>query len=190
MWHTFKEPTAIEFWIKTFPFMADVEWSKLFLLPYSFIKQPYFQSLQYKILNNILNCNQQLKKWKIKESEQCIYCSEVDTLIHHLYDCVESKKIWKNLEIWMKNNLKLTFKLTICEVIFGIPIIVYKNMNVLNFLILITKYYINKNRTGNRPLFFFELLQTIKNLCFINKEISLRNAQEMDACTQILCDTV
>ena len=31
-------------------------------------------------------------------SNKCNYCSAVDTLEHHLYQCLESKKIWDKLE--------------------------------------------------------------------------------------------
>ena len=56
---------AIESKIK--PPTAQETWSEIYLLPYKITKEPYFQSLQYKILNRILNCNERLYKWNIIE---------------------------------------------------------------------------------------------------------------------------
>ena len=37
-------PTAIEKWINIFPFMESVDWSKIYSLPFTIIKEPYFHS--------------------------------------------------------------------------------------------------------------------------------------------------
>ena len=133
---TFKEPTSVEYWIEMFPFMARADWPKIFLLTKSILKQPYFQNFQYKILNRILNCNQKLKIWKIKKTDECVYCKEVDTLCHHLYDCTKTKELWENLQIWMKNHLEISWPLTICEIIFGIPSSPDTKFTILNFIVV------------------------------------------------------
>lgn len=63
-----KPPTAQETWMNIYPFLETIEWSEIYLLPYKITKEPYFQSLQYKILNRILNCNERLYKWNISEN--------------------------------------------------------------------------------------------------------------------------
>ena len=44
----------------------------------------------------------------------------------------------------MLTSFEFSFDLTICEVLFGIPI--NNDMKILNFLIIITKSYINKTK--------------------------------------------
>ena len=61
------KPTLQETWINIFPFLEDLEWDKILTLPYKTSREPFLQSLQYKVLNRILNCNERLAKWKIIE---------------------------------------------------------------------------------------------------------------------------
>ena len=131
------------------------------MIPYRCIVEPSLQSFQYKIINRLLNCNENLCKWKIKNSDKCFYCLKVDTIEHHLFECTESKKIWAKLNKWMLNNIEFCFDLTICEVLFGIPI-TNNDMKLLNFLIIIAKHYINKIKVLEKPLYFIELLSHIR----------------------------
>ena len=128
-------PTAIEKWINSFPFMESVDWSKIYSLPFTIIKEPYFHSFQYKVLNRIINCKDKLFTWKISEDNICIYCNNIDTLEHHLYSCTECEKFWELISKWIKNNLDTSFKLTICEIIFGIPIDHNQAIRAINFII-------------------------------------------------------
>ncbi len=63
----------------------------------------------------------------------------------------------------MHDNLETHFhSLSICDIIFGICIEDDINIQIINFLILIGKWYINKTKTRNEPLYFIELLRHIK----------------------------
>ena len=73
-------PTAQETWIDIFPFIEDLECDKIYTLPYKISKEPFLQSIQYNILNRIVNCNERLFKWKITPSNICNYCEDIDTL--------------------------------------------------------------------------------------------------------------
>ena len=185
-----KPPTAIETWINIYPFLEDIDWEKIFQIPYYCSIEPYLQSFQYKILNRLLNCNEKLNKWKIKPTDKCTYCNEVDTIAHHLYYCHTSAKLWRDLKIWMTNNLEVAFEFTICEIIFGIPIEKDENIDLLNFLILITKHYINKTKTEEKSLYFIELLSKIRSkisiVCYINASKGVNNKEWQDT----LCDNL
>ena len=116
-----KKPTAQEMWVNIFPFLENLEWDKIYLLPYKITSEPFLQSLQYKILNRILNCNERLFKWQISESHICSYCEHIDTLEHHLIHCTASRQIWEGLADWIHNNLLINYHFTECELLFGIP---------------------------------------------------------------------
>ena len=62
----------------------------------------------------------------------------------------------------MLTSFEFSFDLTICEVLFGIPINNDDNMKLLNFLIIITKSYINKTKVLEKQLYFIELLSNIR----------------------------
>ena len=103
-----------------------------------------------------------LEKWSIKPSSGCNYCQSKDTIEHHLYQCKESKTIWDRLENWLYENIDIKLNLRECEILFGIPNAVNKEIELINFVIIITKWYINTQRSNDRPLFFFELLSAIR----------------------------
>ena len=56
-----EEPLAIEHWVKSYPFLDSKPWYKI-------VPETYLQCFQYKILNRLLNCNYNLYKWKIMDS--------------------------------------------------------------------------------------------------------------------------
>ena len=59
-------PTSLEKWIIIYPFLENIDWAKIYMIPYRCIVEPSLQSFQYKIINRLLNCNENLCKWKIK----------------------------------------------------------------------------------------------------------------------------
>ena len=160
--HKTKVPTAIETWINIYPFMENYDWKCIYTIPFEYTREPYLQSFQYKIINRVLNTNEKLEKWSIKPSNKCNFCHSVDTIEHHLYQCKNSKIIWDKLENWLLTNIQLKLNLKECEILFGIPHSPTAHLDLINFVILMTKWYINKQRSENKELYFIELLQTIK----------------------------
>ena len=53
-------------------------------------------SLQFKICHNIIATNKRKKDWKIVESEICDFCTQTDTMVHHIWDCSFTKEILTN----------------------------------------------------------------------------------------------
>ena len=63
----------------------------------------------------------------------------------------------------MIENVGYGFELTVCEVIFGIPDTNNPDLRLLNFLILMEKWYINKCKSNETQIYFFEFLRILKN---------------------------
>ena len=81
--------------------------------------EPYLQSLQYQIINRILNCNDKLYKWKIVQTPLCDSCKVNDTIEHYLFSCRDSRRLWDGIENWLRDNLSIGYKLTECEILLG-----------------------------------------------------------------------
>ena len=82
----------------------------------------------------------------------------------HMKVTICSRKLWLQLENWIYNNLETYFSFTEWEIIFGIPL--GKNnieLKIVNYLILLGKWYINKCRSSNTNVYFIELLNLTKN---------------------------
>ena len=124
------------------------------ILPYKITSDPFLQNLQYQILNRILNCNDRLFKWQINEDNICNYCDQIDTLEHHLIHCTTSNQIWESLAEWINNNLSIKYHFTECELLFGIPFTNSIDLQSINFLILFTKWFINRKKTSKLKLYF------------------------------------
>ena len=153
----------LETWVNLYPFLDNYDWKDIYMIPFKYIREPYLQSFQYKIINIILNTNANLHRWNIKTTNKCTYCNEIDTIEHHLYFCKESIIIWEKLENWVFNQFGLNIKLTVCEILFGLPHAVDNYIELLNFLIILGKTYINHSKTTEQPIYFIELLNLIKN---------------------------
>ena len=158
-----QEPTSINTWIDMFPFLINLEWNKIFKLPFITTCEPYLQSFQYKILNRVLNCRDKLFTWDIVKDNKCIYCDKIDTIEHHLFECEETILFWNRLQEWMNDNLEVSINLTVCEVLFGIPIPNNPDIEAINYITLIGKWYINRNRSNEEALYMLEFLELLKD---------------------------
>ena len=69
-------------WVEIYPFMEQCEWKQIFLHQYKITTEPFLQSFQYKVLNRIINCNDKLHTWKIKDNKICEYCIEIYPIEH------------------------------------------------------------------------------------------------------------
>ena len=68
------------------------------------------------------------------------------------------KSIQNRLENWLYDQIEIQLNLRECEILFGIPNAVNEDIEQINFVIIITKWYINSQRSNDKPLFLFELL--------------------------------
>ena len=99
--------------------------------------------------------------WGIKASPTGIYCPHWDTLIHHLFECKESKRFWNEVQVWIHDKIRIRFRFTVCEITVGI----YELDNgtkVVNHIILYGKLYINKQQTYNKELVMTEFNGKLK----------------------------
>ena len=78
--------------------MEKYHWKEIYTIPFKYTREPYLQSLQYKINNQILNTTDKLEKWFNKEINKCNYCQTIDSLDHDLYQCGKSKTVLDKVE--------------------------------------------------------------------------------------------
>ena len=164
--HVVKALTAIETWLNLFPFLELIEWNSVFTLVYKITKEPYLQSFQYKVLNRTLNCCCILYKWKISSSPTCIYCTQTDTIVYHLYHCNVTINFWKEVSTWLYKVNLIKLSLTVCDVSFGLCAAFPTDgcmEFVFNYIILLGKWYINNSHSNNQRI-------TFSNFSFLVKE--------------------
>ena len=77
--------------------------------------------------------------------------------------------------IYVFLNVMVPF--TECEVLFGIPFLNSSELELINFLLILTKWYINNTKINNRPLYFIELVSIIKDKIMLIYRINNINSR-------------
>ena len=77
--------------------MAKIYCNKIYRIPESQIAQ-----ISYKLLFRIVPCNFWLKKCKLKESNLCDVCGQVETTEHLFLGCDRVSMIWSLMEAYFK----------------------------------------------------------------------------------------
>ena len=73
----------------------------------------------------------------------------LDTVDHHLVYCKSSASFWQELKNWLRQNLRMAFEFTTCDVLFGIPSHNDLNLHIVNFLILHGNNYLKDKKSKN-----------------------------------------
>ncbi len=163
----FKPPTAIDKWCTLFVECNEFDWKEIYCLPYKVVRSTKLQSFQYKILNRIFACKQNLAKWKLADDELCLDCALTDTLEHYFFECHTSYTLWKQFEIWFHKATNVLIKLDALTILFGTCRHgdAWNNDNILALMdlcILIGKWYIFKEKYLNKSPSFIGLLVDLK----------------------------
>ena len=109
----------------------------------------------YKVLHQILACNDNLKKWKISDTNLCDVCKEQQEIPHLLFTCRLAQNIWTVVQTALKE------KFTLSDIILG------RDDTQINTTISIISYLIykqwlmfknnNKIRSWVKTTTFFKL---------------------------------
>lgn len=68
-------------------------------------KEIKLKEFNFKMIYGILPCNKNLCKWRIRSTDTCDTCTEVQTIEHLLFQCQYVKPIWKKVDSIFKVNL-------------------------------------------------------------------------------------
>ena len=82
-------PTAQKKYNEAFSTHASqLDWEKIYLLPFKTTLDTKLREFQYKILNRILYTNKMLFKFKKVDSPLCVFCEKELETIEHLFSIV------------------------------------------------------------------------------------------------------
>ncbi len=60
----------------------------------------------YKLLHRIITCRYIVSQWKNDVTPYCLYCHDIETVEHMIYNCPEAQNIWKCIDTIMNINIK------------------------------------------------------------------------------------
>ena len=107
-----QSPTCIQFW-KSFSVSEKTLYSSMRFIRNA-TKESKLIAFQHKVIHNYVAHNVNMKKWSMKDSENCRYCNEKETLLHMLANCPETVKIQKRILRVLRTNC-----ITVNEFTFG-----------------------------------------------------------------------
>jgi hypothetical protein len=172
-----KQLNCILKWEREFNFeeIDETMWKDIFKNPYICTRSTYIQSIQYKIIHRIINCNKKLFEFKIKNSPNCDQCNELDDIIHFFATCNTNIIFWKNFLKWWRRISETNIYMSEKEIIEGI-IFGFNPINdlliVKNYLIYEAKYYIYTNKMKQVELSFIDFLIRLKYRLIIEQKHS------------------
>ena len=155
--------------------ISEEDFLNYFLLIYQSNKFTKLQEFQYKVLTTSVITNITLKQWGILNTDLCTFCGqETETLCHLLWECNRSKEVWSFLQNEIRQIAGCGIRFSPSEIILGvrnnIPL-----KNIINFIFIVTKYYLYASRclkinpTGQMAI------QKIRNCREIELEIAIQN---------------
>ena len=134
-----------------------------------------YRSFQYRLLQRGLVTNIQLKKWGISQVDSCTFCGEEEeTISHLLYSCPMVYELWVKLVEWLEQKFSQTrISLDLKSVLLNR--LEQKKTSAINFICLITKQYIYKEKCINGALNFGALKTHISHIENVEKYIAKKN---------------
>ena len=120
-----------------------------------------------------------LKIWKIKPSDQCNICHNIDSLQHYFIECPQIKLFWSCLKTWFKYNFDFVINFGPLDILFGVPN--YANnleLSALNFIILYAKMYIKNCKDSLKITVFYEFQIDLKERILLEQQILYSNGKK------------
>jgi hypothetical protein len=165
-------PTCIQKWAETYKSLDKTynqEWKNIFNLTFKICRETKLQSFQYRILHRTIPCNKWLFNIKIRDSDTCSFCkNESDTVQHFFLLCDNVNHFWVSFNNWWsrltnKNLISLAEPNKLQQnILFGF-LNPSNEIHVLNYCILLAKYYIYIHRLNKcQELFLLDYLIYLK----------------------------
>ena len=118
---------------------------------------------QLKLIYRILGTNSYLHKLCIRNSPNCHFCQQPESLLHIFYKCPNSRELWNDIENLLKERISLEIKCSCFTIDFGY---INKDQNhiPINRLILVTKTYVFDTSRDRKRLIFKSLKHRLNSL--------------------------
>ena len=152
-------PTSLEYWLEHTTLTLNEFYSSLSLIRAS-CKESKLIEFHFKIVNNYLNVNRNLYKWKLKDDPNCAFCSKEDSILHNLVRCKITQKWIEEMLIYINNFSDVYVYVTEKVYLFG------TKDRAINHIFLLMKYvtWFTKNfeKSFSMNVFKYNLYKRIK----------------------------
>ena len=144
---------------------------------YKVTNVPKYRSFQYRLLQRALVTNINLFTWGMIPNDLCTFCSDSrETITHLLWDCIVIKQLWKDVIDYICTRFHPK-KLKVDVIAILQNSLVPRTDHVINFICLITKQYIYRQKCMKKPISMYELKANIARIESIEKYIAIKNGR-------------
>ena len=157
--------------------LCDMIWSRKYniqiskenwLLAIKATRETKLRVIHWKVLHNIYPSGYLLEKMKIKESNLCPDCKEIEYIEHFFVKCKNISHIWKEITFIIQINIDKRITLKEGSILTGFrsqeyPNLIQEELNLLNHVVLIGLMTIGKYRYGKA----IDLVSTLQSECRI-----------------------
>ena len=159
-------------YIKWNEIFTDIDWKHTHLMPFKSTIDTKLRTFQYKFLMRILPCNKKLYKQKLVNSTLCDFCAmNVETTTHLFWECNVTRAFWAELQQFLHNkDFIINFNLR--TISFGLEKRAQDSC-ILNFLIILAKYYIFRCKYNKNEPEFIAFVQYLKQRKNIEETIAI-----------------
>ena len=137
-------------------------WNIIYKTCFKSINENVYKWFQFKITRKIIATKNYLKTIKVKNCELCGLCRECkETSLHLFSECNKVNDLWQNVQNWINSKIKIQIILddTMKILCYHIQDEIFWP---LNFILLITRYYIFTCIKQNSTLNIYYLQKLIK----------------------------
>jgi hypothetical protein len=137
------------------------------------------KAFQFKILYNIIPCNQYLKRIGKSETDKCPSCNEVEDLVHYFVGCTSATNIWLQIRRWWSGITGQDVNINERDIILGLnkrDIKIIKHEQ-LNKIMMVVKWNIHVNKQLGQTCWLYQILNKIRQMIRIEGLIALNKEQ-------------
>ena len=138
---------------------------------------PKYRSFQYRLLNRAIITNIHLKHWGIVDENKCTFCGEHrESYLHLFIYCDFVKELWCEMDKYMN-------QISADPIYFDVDTVMWNRIipanagHIKNFICLVTKQYIYRQRCLKKDLNVHELKVIIMNLRNMERYIAIKNGK-------------
>ena len=134
-----------------------------------------YRSFQYRLLQQGLVTNIHLKKWGIKQSDQCSFCNnDKEGILHLIYYCPVVQELWAQMVQWIKEQFGIQEVLITVDTVV-LNRIVENPRSVANFICLLVKHYLYAQKCLQKEPSIHQVKDKILQVERIEKYIAVKN---------------
>lgn len=166
------EPTGKLRWNQIYT-LDENAWEYIFQAPFMITKCTKLRWFQTTINHRILTTNKLLFQMNLIDSPKCSFCGDSDETIDHLFwKCSKTQAFIQELR---RRFQDMFITLNLDEETFILGNFPKTTSVVIQFLMLVAKYYVSMNRTSKRHLNFLEYKINVQSIFLSHREIALKN---------------